>query len=736
VHGVGQAGLDDLAYVVFTSGTSGTPKGVGVDQRALANYVADITEALRITPSDRLAVVSTLAADLGFTMVFPALACGACLHILSEPACQDPALFAAYFAAHAIDFLKIVPAHFAALRGPDGTMPRKALVLGGERASPDWVAQLRQVAPACRIVNHYGPTEATIGVLTGALDRADATPHGASLPLRRAVANAEIYLLDSGGAPVAPGAVGEVVIGGPCLARGYLGAAEAAAGGFVTIAGRRMYRTGDLARELGDGGIEILGRCDRQLKLRGLRIEPAHVEAALRRHPGVRDALVVPDADGAAAARLLGFVATAQTPPPTEAELAQFLRGVLPATMIPSRLLAVEAFPRTANGKTDVATLRRRLAGARPADARRLPRDAVELDLAHIWAEVLDLPEVGLDEDFFRLGGHSLLVIQLLARVQARFGRHLSLATVLRHPTIARMAAALRAAPGATGHEVLVPFGSASPNPPLFLLPGAGGSLSYLVPLARRLGARWPCWGLQGLGHLTRDAIPQNVEAIAAAYVARIRAPQPRGPYHLAGHSFGALLAYEMTRQLQDAGEAVAFLGLIDNAAPDDSAIVPERDDAAWLHHIALRIGKLTRTDLRLGELAGRDYRAQVAALMERITASGWLAEGISPAQFERFIEIYKANARAASRYRPPPLAAPAGAVVFRASAEDRELEPADVGRGPALGWDRLLVEAPEILESPGTHLTMFVEPQCAALAEQIDRCLIRVSGRMTASAA
>jgi thioesterase domain-containing protein len=270
----------------------------------------------------------------------------------------------------------------------------------------------------------------------------------------------------------------------------------------------------------------------------------------------------------------------------------------------------------------------------------------------------------------------------------------------------------------------------------LFLLPGAGGSLTYLVPLARRLGSHWPCWGLQALGYAEREAIPQRVEDIAAHYVALIRAHQPRGPYHLAGHSFGALVAYEMTRLLQEEEkETVAFLGLIDNAAPNASAPEPERGDAAWLNYIALRIGKLTRAAVRLDDVAGRDYQDQLAALIDRLAGAGWLPEGVSRAQFERFVEIYKANARAAARYRPKRLRKPAGAAVIRATAEDEELRVSKGRHSPTLGWERLLPVLPDIVEVPGTHLTMFAEPHCNVLADELAQCLARTAERAIAAA-
>ena len=296
---------DNLAYVIYTSGSTGKPKGVAVEHRQLMNYVKGITERLDLASQKSFATVSTLAADLGNTVIFPALTSGAALHILSQHRIADAAAMAEYLGRHAIDCLKIVPSHLKALQSgpqPERVLPCRLLILGGEASDVDWVNNLAALAPHCQIVNHYGPTETTVGVTTYAVG--SDIPHTLSghLPLGRPLANTEIYILDSNLNPVPIGVPGELYIGGLGLARGYLNRPEVTAERFIqhpfsTDSLARLYKTGDRVRYLADGNIEFLGRMDNQIKLRGYRIEPGEIEATLKQHAEVREAVVL-ECDG------------------------------------------------------------------------------------------------------------------------------------------------------------------------------------------------------------------------------------------------------------------------------------------------------------------------------------------------------------------------------------------------------------------------------------------------------
>lgn len=295
----------DLAYVIYTSGSTGRPKGVCVEHRQIVHYVRAISERFRFEPRLQHATVSTIAADLGHTVVFPALATGGCLHVVSQTRASNQALLAEYFERERIDVLKIVPSHLAALQtGPDPhrVMPRRTLILGGEASRLDWVGRLRALAPSCDIHNHYGPTETTVGVLTCRVDRSPARTESGTVPLGCPLPDSSIYIVDAGGRPVRDGEQGELWVGGAGVARGYRNRPDLTAEKFIPDpftagADRRVYRTGDLVCRLPDGQIEFLGRIDSQIKLHGNRIEPAEIEHALRGLDGVREAVVFARAD-------------------------------------------------------------------------------------------------------------------------------------------------------------------------------------------------------------------------------------------------------------------------------------------------------------------------------------------------------------------------------------------------------------------------------------------------------
>jgi len=287
---------DNIAYVIYTSGSTGRPKGVCIEHGNIVNYVLGVSERFRLEPGMQHATVSTIAADLGNTVVFPALVTGGCLHVISQERTESQALLSEYFVREQIDVLKIVPSHLAALqvgKNPELAMPRRRLILGAEASRRDWIEQLRTLAPDCEIYNHYGPTETTVGVLTYRVDGTLPDTKSGSLPLGKALPNARVSILDAERRPVAAGELGELYIGGAGVARGYLNRPDLTAERFVSDAGDRLYRTGDLARSLPDGSIEFCGRIDDQVKIHGYRIEPGEITSVLGEHRGLRDAVVL-----------------------------------------------------------------------------------------------------------------------------------------------------------------------------------------------------------------------------------------------------------------------------------------------------------------------------------------------------------------------------------------------------------------------------------------------------------
>jgi amino acid adenylation domain-containing protein len=448
---------ESAAYVLFTSGSTGVPKAVVVEHRQVVSYVTAILERLEIPPAASFALVSTFSADLGNTAIFPSLCAGGCLHVMSEEQSADATALGEAFARHAVDVLKIVPSHLAALLSPGQPetrlLPRRRLILGGEALEAGFLRRLRALEPSCRIFNHYGPTETTVGVMTWRSGEGESAALGATAPLGRPIPGTEIYLLGADLRPVHPGAPGEIHVGGAGLARGYLGRPELTAESFIpnpygSGPGARLYRTGDLARHLPDGNLEFLGRADFQVKIRGFRIELREIELTLSRHPAVREAVVELRLDGAGEKRLAAFCVAGGESLPAEGEIRSFLRRFLPEYMLPAAYLWLDALPRTANGKVDRGALPD--VGSLFAPWRAVyvaPRNDLERRISGVWREVLQIDEVGMDDNFFDLGGHSLIMLRMHSTLRQVLERDVSMVTLFEHPTIGALAGHLSRGP-------------------------------------------------------------------------------------------------------------------------------------------------------------------------------------------------------------------------------------------------------------------------------------------------
>jgi amino acid adenylation domain-containing protein len=446
---------ENLAYVIYTSGSTGVPKGVAIRHRNLVNYTHFLCEKVRrYDPSAyeaglHFATVSTISADLGNTCIFPALVSGGCLHVISYEASMDSRLFAQHMTKHPIDVLKITPSNLVALlSAPEGQhiLPRKLLITGGEASSWDLVERVKQMG-TCKILNHYGPTETTIGSLTFPVTESslDAT-ESATVPIGKPIANTVVYILDGNLKPVPIGVPGEICIGGAGVAAGYLNQPQQTAERFIPNPyspqiSENLYRTGDLARFLHDGNIEFLGRIDHQLKIRGFRVEPAEIESVLRKHPGVQQGLVMAREDQPGDKRLVAYVVPALGAAPTSEALRHFLAAQLPDYMIPSAFVMLDSLPLTPNGKIDRRALpapeQARLSGDREVVAARNP---IEEKLIAIWSDVLGVEPIGVCDNFFELGGHSLLATQVIARVRSAFQIQVPLRSLFETPTIAGLA--------------------------------------------------------------------------------------------------------------------------------------------------------------------------------------------------------------------------------------------------------------------------------------------------------
>ncbi|MFJ2338947.1 amino acid adenylation domain-containing protein [Pseudomonas protegens] len=444
----------NLAYSIYTSGSTGAAKGVSITHGALANYVQAIIQRLPLGAARTMAVVSTIAADLGHTTLFGALCSGSCLHVIDLDTGLDADAFGAYLHTHQIDVLKIVPSHLQALMSgeePARSLPRQCLVLGGEACPAALVRRIATLAPECAVFNHYGPTETTVGALTMAA--AALADERAVVPLGLPLANVRARVLDASLQPVAPGTPAELYLGGAGLARGYHQRAALTAERFVPDPfsgdGQRLYRTGDLARYLDGGVIDYLGRIDHQVKIRGYRIELGEITAALKQLPQVEDAVAqVVSVAGESQVAAYVVLAKAQEPEAAWQEIRRQLAVALPDYMLPMHFLALAGMPLTPNGKLDLRALPP-LQQQAPVEAFVAPVSELQQGIAAIWQAVLKVERVGLGDNFFALGGHSLLATQIMSRVRRLLGADVPLRVLFETSRLDKFVEQVQACAGA-----------------------------------------------------------------------------------------------------------------------------------------------------------------------------------------------------------------------------------------------------------------------------------------------
>jgi amino acid adenylation domain-containing protein/non-ribosomal peptide synthase protein (TIGR01720 family) len=513
----------NLTYIIFTSGSTGTPKGVLVEHRQLTNYVDGVLQRLQLPRDASFATVSSYAADLGNTAIFPSLLGGGCLHVVSQDRVLDPDAMADYVERHGVDCLKIVPSHLQALLSsprPARVLPRRCLVLGGEASTWDLVSRLESLSSDFRIVNHYGPTETTVGVLAYRHERGHIRrDESDTLPLGRPLSDSRVYLLDPLARPVPVGINGELHIAGAGLARGYLDRPDQTAERFVPDPvgpdpGARMYKTGDLARYLTDGSVEFVGRVDHQVKIRGFRVELGEIEAAFERHASIDDAVVTVSEATPGDKRLVGYAVRRRDAHVTTDELREWLRAQLPDYMVPGTIVWLDALPLNRNGKVDRGALPAvELVTESAGEAHVAPRTANEQTLLAIWSAVLGKQDLGIHDDFFECGGHSLLAMQLITRVREAFEVDLPLPALFDRPTVAGLAEIIESLIGAgqAGATTAIEAVSRDRTLPLsfaqqrlwFLDQLEPGSSAYNRPFAFRL-----------TGRLNVESLTQSLEEI------------------------------------------------------------------------------------------------------------------------------------------------------------------------------------------------------------------------------
>ncbi|MFS0518986.1 amino acid adenylation domain-containing protein [Nostoc sp. UIC 10607] len=742
-----------LANVIYTSGSTGRPKGVMVEHKGLCNLAQAQIQTFGLTSDSRILQFASFSFDASIWEVVMALRSGGTLYLGTKDSLLPGKPLIERLRDYSITHITLPPSALAVI--PVEELPAlQTIIVAGEACPAELI---KQWSIGRNFFNAYGPTEATVCATI-----AKCTGDDEKISIGRAIANTQVYILDSNLQPVPIGVPGELHIGGAGLARGYLNRPELTTekfipnpfenskfkirlGKFATEGNppgkfpqnsklNRLYKTGDLARYLPSGNIEYLGRIDNQVKIRGFRIELGEIEAVLSQHPSVHSVVVTAKVDTPGAQRLVAYIVPQNQSAPTISELRQFMKTKLPNYMVPSAFVMLESLPLTPNGKVDRLTL--------PApDTNNLamqgsfvpPLDIVEQKLAQIWAEVLKVYPVGVKDNFFDLGGHSLLAVQLMARIEQQFKKNLPLATLFQNSTIEQLATILRQPIDALNWSPLVPIQPNGSKRPFFCVPGAGGNTIYLYNLAHHLGKEQPFYGLQSLG-LDGESKPHTqIEDIAASYIQAIQSIQPSGPYLLGGHSFGGRVVFEMATQLHERGYEVALLALLDAGGPGyrtDELDIDGIDDAGWMKKIASLVetfyGKsLNVSDEALKVLAPDE---QLNYFKQQLQMVDFLAPDVGIKQARGLIQVFKTNFQTGSVYMPQTVY-PAQITFFRASEEIDAVSHANsetLKEELGMGWDKFSAQPLDIYLVPGDHVTMMSEPHVQVLAQQLTICIER----------
>ncbi|MEY8240023.1 MAG: amino acid adenylation domain-containing protein [Cycloclasticus sp.] len=626
--------LNQVAYILYTSGSTGAPKGVVVEHRQLLNYVLGVSESLILHENRHFALTSTLAADLGNTLLFGALAYGGTLHVMTLEQVTDANGFAEYMEKYPLDAIKLVPSHLEALLSadrPERVLPRKTLVLGGEATSLSLLTRIRALAPELDIFNHYGPTETTVGVLVHSL-KADALLHGDTLPLTRPLPNTRIFLLDAKQQLVATGEKGEVFVGGDNVTRGYLHDADATEKAYLTLADYGqgpMYRTGDIARYLPEGGIELVGRADHQVKVRGFRLELGDVEVALSKLPEVKQAVVTSWGEGTAL-QLCGYLLPADmeaSQPKLDLDAVRTRLGeLLPDYMVPARLFSLDFLPLLASGKVDRKALPD--PGSRERNQEYVaPRGELEQKLADIWQQLLPVERVGRLDNFFGLGGHSLLAVSLMARVKKELNLALPIKLIFQYSNIAQLADYIRQeqVPVST----LQTLTARKADSTLYCIHGGGGHVHHYQNFADALGDTCSVVGVQSRELIEQNYMPTSLQDMIDDYTSQIISHSKGQSIHLLGWSNGSFIAIGIVEKLKRLGLEVASLFLVDGTMTH----VLERDFVPWEfcleNYAPLRsLPMAHKQDLKI-TFETKNHRQAVAELLDYVNENALLQEDV-----------------------------------------------------------------------------------------------------------
>ena len=728
---------DQAAYIVYTSGSTGEPKGVIQTHRNVLHRTKRHTNGLKISADDRLTFFSSAGSGSATSDIYGALLNGAGLYPFNVKE-EGFERLAAWVKQEEITIYHSTASLFryflGAAEGRQEYPSVRVIRLGTELVHKKDVELFKlHFSRDCVFVNALASNEA--GVVRQFVITKEIPVNYSTVPVGFAVDDMEVLLLDDAGEPVSAGSTGEITIRSRYITPGYWRKPELTSRVlFPDPAGgdKRIFRTGDMGRMTPDGCLEYLGRRDLQVKIRGYTVEVGEVEAALLDLEQVKEAAVIAGKSNAGENQLVAYIVASQSEQAlTSEKLRVFLRHRLPEYMLPTRFVFLESLPLKPNGKVNPeALLESTESSSELPKAFVAPRDGIELRLAQIWEKVLQVHPAAVGDDFFELGGHSLTATQMFLEVEKSFGRKLSATTIFETPTIEKLANILRLDGCATPSQALL-LQAGGAQKPFFCVPAPNGTVFTYLELARSLGAERPVYGLQLPAEDAKTHIPQafrSTEEMASDYVRQLHSVQPSGPYLLGGHSAGGLVAFEMAQQLRAAGEDVELLALFDSLYPGYLQWMPSRYGMhAWAQKVSYHLRRVMGLKFRdqpvhvwricvdlknaakrkMWRLAVRVLRnpgiAEQAA-KSRGTRMGWRSRDYAPRPYSGRVTLFKA----------------------------RDLGPARPYLESDLSWTKVAKGGIDIYEIPGDHVTMLAKPQVESLAGRLNACLKKATARET----
>ncbi|MDZ7955197.1 amino acid adenylation domain-containing protein [Nostoc sp. DedQUE09] len=732
---------DNLAYIIYTSGSTGKPKGVLLQHRGLSNLAKAQIEIFNLQPSNHILQFASLSFDASIFEIVMALQTGATLYLANKESLLPGQSLLKLLREKAITHVTLPPAVLAVL-STESLPALQTIICAGESCTDDIVK--RWCNSQRRFFNAYGPTEATVWSTVAEISTISEKP-----PIGRPIANTQIYILDKDLQPLPIGISGELYISGDGLAQGYVNRPELTTEKFIPNPfndkkGARLYKTGDLARYRPDGDIEFLDRIDNQVKIRGFRIELSEIETVLSQHQSVQKAVVIVKENISGDKYLVPYIVPNIETQNFLSLLRKFLKEKLPEYMIPKAFVVLDSLPLTANGKVDrLALTQLNTPNSHSIDKTFIaPRTPTESNLAKIWAEVLNIERVGIYDNFFDLGGDSLLTVRLLKQIHKQFENELLLSTLFLNPTIESLATALSSKADSLPWSPLVPIQPAGANPVFFCIHPVFGVVFPYYELAHNLGKNQPFYGLQPIGLDGKSSPLTRIEDMATHYIEALRSVQPKGPYFLGGWSFGGWVAFEMAQQLQKSGEEVALLAVLDTLAPIPGNVpslasgfkfmlttVARYIWPFFLDYFYLiiaiannRINSLTSRWANFNKIVRLQTNLFSHLILKEDATANVIPEEsklrlLSELAIRPMLRVFYANSQAVLNYVPQ--AYPKRINLFRTKVQSSIAK-----EDPSMGWDRLTVGGTEIHHIPGNHLTMLRKPHIQVLAAQLRACI------------